>query len=76
MCCIGYHKRHSAVELVEFFETKKQEIQMETREIENSLIPSYSERDVYMNDQISKITAELSKVEKKRRGWKTFGTKK
>lgn len=66
MCCIGYHKRHSAVELVEFFETKKQEIQMETREIENSLIPSYSERDVYMNDQISKITAELSKVEKEK----------
>lgn len=50
MCCIGYYKRYFVVELVEFFEMKKQEIQMEIREIENLFILLYSERDVYMND--------------------------
>lgn len=67
MCCIGYHKRHSAIELVEFFEMKKQEIQTETREIEDSLIPIYSKRDVYLHDQISKMTAEFTKVEKEKK---------
>lgn len=67
MCCIGYHKRHSAIELVEFFEMKKQEIQTETREIEDSLIPIYSKRDVYLHHQISKMTAEFTKVEKEKK---------
>lgn len=65
-CCIGSHKNHDAVELTELLEVKKQEIQKETDEIENKIIPKYQKLDTDFQSNVSKISAEFTKIEKEK----------
>lgn len=65
-CCIGSHKNHDAVDLSELLEVKKQEIQKETDEIENKIIPKYQKLDADLQSDDSKIKAEFTKIEKEK----------
>lgn len=65
-CCIGTHKNHDAVELVELFEIKKQELQNVTDEIETKLIPKYNKTDADLQERLTETTAKFNKMEEEK----------
>lgn len=67
-CLIGSHKSHDAVELLELVQIRREEIQKETGEIEEELIPEYSKTDANLKDKLAKITKEflMNEQEKER----------
>lgn len=65
-CCIGTHKNHDAVELVELFEIKKQELQNFTDEIETKLIPKYNKTDADLQERLTETTAKFNKMEEEK----------
>lgn len=65
-CCIGTHKNHDAVELVELFEIKKQELQNFTDEIETKLIPKYNKTDADLQEKLTETTVKFNKMEEEK----------
>lgn len=65
-CCIGTHKNHDAVDLVELFEMKKQELQNYTDEIESKLIPKYNKTDADLQEKLTETTAKFNKMEEEK----------
>lgn len=65
-CCIGTHKNHDAVELVELFEIKKQELQNFTAEIETKLIPKYNKTDADLQEKLTETTAKFNNMEEEK----------
>lgn len=65
-CCIGTHKNHDAVELIELFEIKKQELQNFTDEIETKLIPKYNKTDADLQEKLTETTAKFHKMEEEK----------
>lgn len=65
-CCIGTHKNHDAVDLVERFEMKKQELQNYTDEIESKLIPKYNKTDADLQEKLTETTAKFNKMEEEK----------
>lgn len=51
-CLIGPHKGHDAEELIDFIKRKKQEIETETEEIKNKLIPEWKSREEEMKAKL------------------------
>lgn len=62
-CCIGPHKNHEAVDIAELVERKKQEIQNDTEEIEDNIIPNYTKAGADLPEKLRKITTEITKAE-------------
>lgn len=65
-CCIGTHKNHDAVEVVELFEIKKQELQNFTDEIETKFIPKYNKTDADLQEKLTETTAKFNKMEEEK----------
>lgn len=65
-CCLGPHKHHNNVDIVDLVGNKKEEIQRESREIENEIIPHCKKTYEYLRDDLSKITAEINQVEEEK----------
>lgn len=65
-CCIGTHKNHDAVELVELFEMKKQELQNCTDEIETKLIPKYNKTNADLQDKLTETKVKFNKMEEEK----------
>lgn len=62
-CCIGPHKNHDAVDIAELVERKKQEIQKDTEEIEEKILPDCKRTDAELPDKLKQITAENTQTE-------------
>lgn len=62
-CCIGPHKNHDAVDIAELVERKKQEIQKDTEEIEEKILPGCKRTDAELPDKLKQITAENTQTE-------------
>lgn len=62
-CIIGPHKSHDAEDVVTFVERKKQDIKKQTKEMEEKLIPTYKTKSLDIQNQISKATAEYTRLE-------------
>lgn len=62
-CCIGPHKNHDAVDIDELVERKKQEIQEDTEEIENKILPDCKRTDAELPNKLQTITAEITQAE-------------
>jgi hypothetical protein len=71
-CIIGPHKGHDAVELLDVFKSKKQEIKKETQEIESIIIPRYNQKREDANNKMSIAIAKFEKLEKERGEHRTF----
>ncbi|XP_048735216.2 uncharacterized protein LOC125650735 [Ostrea edulis] len=63
-CMLGLHKSHDAVELSKIIESKKQEIEEETQEIESIIIPSYKEKSKTTDEKLSITIGKLHELEK------------
>lgn len=71
-CCIGAHKHHNALEIVEVVEIKKQEIRKDIEEIETKLIPEYKKINTYLQGRFTKITVELTNTEQEKEKLRTI----
>lgn len=65
-CLIGSHKSHDAVELLELVQIKREEIQKETKEIEERIVPDYNKTDANLQVKLDEITTEFCKNEQER----------
>lgn len=65
-CNLGPHKHHNAVDMTDLVGIKKEEIQREAHEIENEIIPRCKKTYGYLKDDLSRITAEINKVEEEK----------
>lgn len=65
-CCIGSHKNHDALELVELFEMKKQELQNLTDEIETKLIPKINKTDADLQEKLTETTSKFNKIKEEK----------
>jgi hypothetical protein len=61
---VGFHYGHSYRDMADVFNSKKSDIEKETKEIESTIIPQYKRKNEEMKSKLSMVLTEFDKMEK------------